>query len=43
MTDLPVEEYEKKIADFWEDIDILEKSVENREGNEPFVFYEGPL
>lgn len=33
---------EKEISDFWKEIDILNKSIENREGNQPFVFYEGP-
>jgi isoleucyl-tRNA synthetase len=40
---------EKNIADFqnkqaqdWEDMDLLKRSLETREGKERFVFYEGP-
>ena len=31
-----------EILDFWEKNDIFQKSVDTREGHEPFVFYEGP-
>ena len=35
-----------KVADevlkYWEDNDIFEKSISEREGNTPFVFFEGP-
>ena len=31
-----------EILDFWEKNDIFQKSIDTREGNEPFVFYEGP-
>jgi len=31
-----------EVLKFWEDNDIFRKSVETREGHEPFVFYEGP-
>lgn len=37
-----VSENEKEISKFWDEIDILKKSVETREGKEPFIFYEGP-
>ncbi len=37
-----ISESEKNISDFWNDIDILQKSIENRDGKEPFIFYEGP-
>jgi len=33
---------EKEIAKYWEEIDILKKSIENREGCENYVFYDGP-
>ena len=33
---------EKEILDQWTDTNAFEKSVELREGAEPFVFYEGP-
>lgn len=32
----------EEIRAFWEKEDIFKKSLENRRGNEPFVFYEGP-
>ena len=31
-----------EVLEFWEENDIFQKSIESREGNEPFVFYEGP-
>jgi isoleucyl-tRNA synthetase len=31
-----------EILQFWEENNIFEKSVTTREGNEPFVFFEGP-
>ena len=31
-----------EILEFWEKEGIFEKSIETREGNKPFVFYEGP-
>ncbi len=33
---------EEKILKFWEENKIFEKSLENRKGNERFVFFEGP-
>ncbi len=42
LSDLPISENEKQIADYWDEIDLLEKSVSSREGKERFVFYEGP-
>ncbi len=32
----------EEIRAFWEKEDIFKKSLDNRRGNEPFVFYEGP-
>ncbi|GLB50771.1 isoleucine--tRNA ligase [Neptunitalea lumnitzerae] len=32
----------EEILNFWEEQDIFGKSVTSREGNEPFVFFEGP-
>lgn len=34
--------FEKEIAKFWKEKNIFQKSVDNREGAESFVFYEGP-
>jgi len=42
LSNLSVSENEKRISDFWDEIDILEKCVGAREGKESFVFYEGP-
>ncbi len=33
---------EEKILDFWKEKDIFKKSIKQREGNEEFVFYDGP-
>ena len=38
----PVATREQEISDFWIDHKILDKSIDNREGKTPFVFYEGP-
>nr|WP_201756830.1 isoleucine--tRNA ligase [Isachenkonia alkalipeptolytica] len=38
----PVAKREEKVTDFWISEIILDKSIENREGKTPFVFYEGP-
>ena len=32
----------EEILDFWKEYQVFEKSVTSREGNEPFVFFEGP-
>ena len=37
-----VKQREEEIAQYWEKIDLLHKSVEIREGSKPYVFYEGP-
>ncbi|SJZ48984.1 isoleucine--tRNA ligase [Garciella nitratireducens] len=42
LSNLPVAHREKELSEFWKEIDILKKSIENREGRETFVFYEGP-
>ncbi len=33
---------EKEILNHWNDINILDKTIENRKNNESFVFYDGP-
>jgi isoleucyl-tRNA synthetase len=38
--DLPTVALE--VLDFWKENNIFEKSVSTREGNQPFVFFEGP-
>lgn len=37
-----VDSRENSIAEYWEEIDLLHRSVETREDKESFVFYEGP-
>ncbi len=38
----PIAQRENKTSQYWEDNKILDKSIENREGQKSFVFYEGP-
>ncbi|QOR34080.1 isoleucine--tRNA ligase [Clostridium sp. 'deep sea'] len=33
---------EQRVADYWDEINLLEKSITERNGAESFVFYEGP-
>ena len=42
LTKGKVSDVEKKYRDYWEDVDILKRSIETREGNKRFVFYDGP-
>lgn len=35
-------EREKKVEEFWKENKIFEKSVEERKGGKPYVFYDGP-
>ena len=37
-----VEEMETNILDSWKKMDILNKTIENRDGCKNFVFYDGP-
>ncbi|MBA2407400.1 MAG: isoleucine--tRNA ligase, partial [Chitinophagales bacterium] len=39
---LNLPEIDQQIREFWQEEKIFEESVSSREGNEPFVFYEGP-
>lgn len=36
-------EVEKTIREKWEKMDILNKTIQNRNGKENFVFYDGPI
>ena len=38
-----VYESEKEVLDKWKKMNILEKTIKNREGREDFVFYDGPI
>lgn len=42
LSNVPVAEREKMIAELWDQNKILDKSIENREGEKSFVFFEGP-
>jgi isoleucyl-tRNA synthetase len=35
-------ELEEEVLSFWQDNDIFEKSIKNRDGREDFTFYDGP-
>ncbi|MBR5996196.1 MAG: isoleucine--tRNA ligase [Eubacteriaceae bacterium] len=37
-----VNENEKQVSEYWDKIDILKRTLDVREGNHNFVFYEGP-
>ncbi len=39
---LDVAKLELETLDFWQTNAIFDRSVQSREGNETFVFYEGP-
>lgn len=38
-----IHEVEAKFVAEWQEKDILNKTIENRKGNEDFVFYDGPI
>ncbi len=38
----PVKDREKEISKYWEDMDLLNESIQSRPDNNPYVFYEGP-
>ncbi len=38
----PVAQREEELAAYWDDINLLEKSISTRANCRPFVFYEGP-
>ncbi len=42
LSKAPVKEREQSISKYWDQINLLEKSVETRDKNNPFIFYEGP-
>ena len=39
---LNLPEIDREILAYWQENDIFKKSIENREGQDSFVFYEGP-
>ena len=38
-----ISEVETKILNKWKDVNILDKTIENRKDNETYVFYDGPI
>ena len=42
LSNAPIAERESKTARYWDDNRILDKSIENRENQKSFIFYEGP-
>ncbi len=42
LSNEPVKAREHKISEYWNEINLLHRSVETRDPNNPFVFYEGP-
>ena len=38
----PIANREKEIAKYWDDMDLLHRSVETRDEKKPYIFYEGP-
>ena len=38
-----VSEVEKELTNKWKENQIFEKSIENRDGKENYVFYDGPI
>lgn len=42
LSNATVADREKAVAELWNKNKVLEKSIENREGAESFIFYEGP-
>src|SRR5699024_2770975 len=38
----PVNKREQSISKYWNEIDLLKQSIETRDDNNPFIFYEGP-
>lgn len=42
LSKAPVKEREEAISKKWDEMDLLKRSVESREGAKPYVFFEGP-
>jgi isoleucyl-tRNA synthetase len=42
LSNKSVNEREQEISKYWEEIDLLHKSVDTRDDKKPFIFYEGP-
>lgn len=42
LSNEPVKNREHQISQYWNEIDLLKRSIEVRDSNNPYVFYEGP-
>ncbi|WFA07705.1 isoleucine--tRNA ligase [Tissierella sp. Yu-01] len=42
LSNEPVKDREHKVSEYWKEIDLLHRSVETRDSNNPYIFYEGP-
>ncbi len=42
LSNEPVKDREHKISEYWNEIDLLKRSVETRDPNKSYIFYEGP-
>ena len=42
LSNEPVKDREHKISEYWNEMDLLHRSVETRDLNNPYIFYEGP-
>lgn len=42
LSNKPIKEREKELSKYWKEINLLDKSVETRDSEKSFVFYEGP-
>jgi isoleucyl-tRNA synthetase len=42
LSDKQVADREQSVSEYWKEIDLLKKSIEEREESESFIFYEGP-
>nr|WP_199229086.1 isoleucine--tRNA ligase [Sporanaerobacter acetigenes] len=42
LSNLPVKDRESQISDYWNEINLLEKSINSRDEDNQFVFFEGP-
>lgn len=42
LSNEPVKNREQHLSKYWNEIDLLKRSIEVRDSNNPYVFYEGP-
>ncbi len=42
LSNEPVKDREHKVSEYWKEIDLLKRSVEVRDSDNPYIFYEGP-